>query len=141
MFLFSVLLFVSASRATQQVCQCSDGSTFTREQAWICAMNVVDTNGDHKLDGPEIEAAKYTYLSWFERTVGWIAGPTKLSAIMKDCDNDGDNVITIADFEAKKKYCMPYTDPFKPGDVPIDALCHVKDLCDRAAKSLGRATY
>ena len=116
-------------------------SAFTREQAWSCAMNVVDTNHDGKIDADEIEATKSRYLYWYERAGGFLVGATSVKSVMKDCDANGDNMIDATDYEAKKLYCMPYKDPLKNWEVDSNALSMVKVFCDRAAGILGREVY
>lgn len=135
--LFAFLIALCAG----EVSVCSPGETFTREQVWTCAMNVVDTNKDGYLDGLEIDAAKQKYLYWYERALGYIAGPTQLSVVMHDCDADLDGRISHADYEAKKLYCMPYMDPKKNWRVESNALCLVKKFCDRAAQVLNKPVY
>lgn len=132
--LFTFLLFSAAEH-----CDCADGSTFTREQAWTCCMRVVDTNGDKRIDVAEIDAAKAEYLAWWQRAILGIFSNT--ANVLKDCDANGDNVIDAADFEAKKVTCMPYYDPYRP-ELKIDALCKAKEyLCDVAAEKLKKPTY
>lgn len=127
--LIVILLFFTLSNA------------FTREQAWSCAMNVVDTNHDGKIDASEIEATKSKYLYWYERAGGFLVGATSVDAVMKDCDANGDRLIDATDYEAKKLYCMPYKDPKKNWEVDSNALSMVKVFCDRAAGILGKEVY
>ena len=139
--MYLVFLFTILSTSYARVTDCGQDGTFSREQAWSCAMNVVDTNKDNKMDGPEIEAAKQKYLYFYERALGWIAGPTQVSAVMHDCDANGDHAVDATDFEQKKLYCMPYMDPKTHWTVESNALCLIKKFCDRAATVLKKPVY
>lgn len=141
MYRFTVLLvFIYSVNALY--CQCKDGSTFTREQAWDCVENVVDTDSNQKIDPMEIEAAKAKYLYFYEKLIGWIIGPTTVHHIQATCDSNGDGLIDSNDYDAMKNTCMPYYDPKYPGEkIEIDALCKFKGFCDRAAGMLNKKVY
>lgn len=130
-----------AGKDDLRVSDCGNGDTFTRQQAWTCAMRAMDTNNDGALDGVEIDAAKAKYLYWYERSLGWIMGPTKVENVMKKCDSNGDNRVDSTDFAAMKYTCMPYMDPDYNWERPCEALCRVKTLCDRATVILHKPTY
>ena len=139
---FSCLCFlVSAGKDDLTIATCSKDVTFDREQAWLCCINVCDTDRSGSIDGPEIEACKSNYLYWYERAIGWIVGPTKVSEVMKACDNNGDNKIDLDDYQAKKYHCMPYMEPLKDWKEPSEALCRIRSFCDRAAGILGKRVY
>jgi hypothetical protein len=80
-------------------------------------------------------------LYWYERSLGWIAGPTKVKNVMKRCDANGDNMLDATDFKAKEYMCLPYMDPDYNWEIPCAALCRVKTMCDRATQILNKPMY
>ena len=114
---------------------------FNRKQAWSCAMNVVDTDNNGKVTTMEIEAAESTYMYWYEKVLGYLPFMPTTADIIHDCDANGDGMIDASDYEATKKYCMPYMDPKNNWETKSDALCYVKVFCDRAAGVLGKKVY
>ena len=129
---------IVAKDASEIVDQCGHGVTFSRKQAIDCAFNVVDTNNDHKISPAEIDAAKSTYLHWWEKTLAWVVGGAKTSKVMKNCDHNKNGFIEAADFPATQDTCMPYKD--KDGKV-TGSLCKFHGFCDRAAKALNKKVY
>lgn len=140
-FVACLLGTVNAGKDDISIADCGNGVTFKREQAWTCCVNVCDTDNSGDIDGPEIEACKSKYLYWYERALGWIVGPTKVSEVMKACDSNGDKKIDIDDYDAQKYYCMPYMEPLKEWKEPSEALCRIKSFCDRAAAILEKKVY
>ena len=148
LFVLGFILEASSLKGPQvSVCSAAEGDTFTREQAWVCILNVADTDGDKRVSGEEIEAAEYNYIStwkrWALKAAAWFVKAIRVSSIMKDCDADGDGYISLDDFSSKhaKGWCMPYMDPYKGWSEPSPALCYMKQFCDNAASTLKRKVY
>lgn len=141
LLLLCFILGVLAGKDDITIADCGNGITFEREQAWLCVINVVDTDNNGYIDGAEIDASKAKYLYWYERTLGWIVGPTRVSEVMKACDANEDGKIDLDDYQATKYMCMPYMEPLKDWKEPSDALCRIKSFCDRAAKILKKTVY
>jgi len=129
--------------------QCSSDvdDTFSREEAWVCMMNIVDTNSDKRITGEEIEAAENKYIPawkrWAMKAVSWFVEAIRVSHIMKDCDADQDGYVTLDDYASTHamERCMPYMNPDKQWSEPSPALCYMKTFCDNAASILHRKVY
>lgn len=127
--------------------QCSDGSTFNREQAWLCIENVVDTNNDKRISAEEIEQAEYVYIPawkrWALKALSYVVEAMRVSHIITACDSDGDGYITLDDYGSKhgKGWCMPYMDPDTQWTEVSPGLCYMKQFCDNAATILGKRVY
>lgn len=121
--------------------------TFSREQAWVCLMNIADTNNDKRISAQEIEAAEYAYIPtwkrWAMKAVSWFVEAIRVSHIMKDCDQDKDGYVTLDDYSSShdKGWCLPYMNPDKQWKEPSPALCYMKQLCDNAASILRKKVY
>lgn len=141
-----ILLFICVASASQSS-KCSDGSTFTREQAWTCIINVADTDNDRTISPAEIEAAEYNYIPtwkrWALKAIAVMVTGMRVSHIMLDCDSDGDGYISLADFSSEHgtQYCMPYMDPATKWTTTSPALCYMKTFCDGAAAQKGVKVY
>jgi len=134
------ILFVFPTIISATVSQCSDGTTFTREQAWTCIETVVDTNHDRRMDESEIAESK-KYLPWYVKAIDWVAHVISYEHIKDTCDYNKDGYIDSNDFDAMKRTCMPYMDPKNPSK-KSDALCKLKKyFCDRASSELNKPVY
>lgn len=150
--LYVILLFlfctnVHSSAPTQSKCSDTPGDTFTREQAWVCILNVADTDGDKRVSPEEIQAAEDNYIPawkrWLLKAASWFVEAVRVSSIMKDCDADQDGYISLDDFSSEhgRGWCMPYMDPHKTWQETSPALCYMKQFCDNAASVLDRKVY
>lgn len=128
-------------------CSSGEGDTFTREQAWVCMMNIVDVNNDRRITGAEITEAEYKYIPtwkrWAMKAVAWFVKAIRVETIMADCDKDGDGYVTLDDYASEHDlgHCMPYMNPDTQWSTPSPALCYMKQFCDNAASILGRRVY
>ena len=142
-----VIFFCGVFSAEVKPAECGNGETFSREQAWLCIANVVDTNKDQRITADEIEQAENTYIPAWKRYVlkaaSWFVKAIRVSNIMKDCDQDGDGYITLDDYASSHDlgWCMPYMNPDKDWKDPSPALCYMKQFCDNAASVLRRKVY
>lgn len=103
---------------------------FGNEEAIECIMTIIDRNGDKKIMAEEINNAKTKYLAWYERVIVWLSGgPTP--TIMRNCAGNDKDPITIQSFKKHRDKCLPTQ----------NSMCHLKDMCDRAAKALGKPVY
>lgn len=106
------------------------GFEFGNEEAIECIMAIIDENGDKKIIAEEINNAKRKYLAWYERTLVWLSGgPTP--TIMRNCAGNNKDPITIESFKKHRDKCLPSQ----------NSMCHLKDMCDRASKALGKPVY
>ena len=96
---------------------------FTRGDALNCVIRHGDLNHDGQLTRDEIRHALNTLVPGYIKPLSWFAGMT-MTRIMKDCDVDGNGVLTPRDWEMSKKTCMPTQ----------ETLCMLKWFCDRADK-------
>ena len=94
---------------------------FTRSDALACTMKYGDLNHDNKLTADELDHALKTLVPWYLKPLKWIGGVTA-ARTMKDCDYNGDGVLTPRDWKLSAETCMPTQ----------ENLCAYKWFCDRA---------
>lgn len=146
-FVFGVKEPVAPGVTLVKPAQCDDGTTFTREQAWTCIENAVDTNKDRRITVAEIEAAKSAFIPrwklWALKAISIIASTLRVSHIMESCDIDKDGYITVDDFSSPRArgICLAYMDPHTQWKTPSWGLCRMKDFCDSASQILNKKIY
>ena len=92
---------------------------YTRDMAVDCMHYLADLNCDHSLDRHEVDAGKSNLLTWFERTVAFLAVST--DNIMRDCDTNRDGLISRAEFLNDYEHCLNSE----------REMCLVRDICWR----------
>lgn len=124
------------SDPTTLVAHC-DGVAFSRADVMACMLDATDTNHDGRITPAEMQAAVDTYLWWYERWLVKLVGG--VADVLRDCDTDGDGVVTYSDMLHSEVTCLPLTDA--DGN-ELDGMCKVKTyLCDRATAALQHHTY
>lgn len=119
--LFILLLCVCAASASWFPPNDDVTCGFTRADALACAMKHGDQNHDNMLTQSEITRAMNTLVPRYIRVLAWFKG-IDLKRTLKDCDYNGDGVLTPRDWEMSKKTCMPRQQD----------LCKFKWFCDQA---------
>jgi hypothetical protein len=92
---------------------------YVREMAVDCFHYLADLNCDHALDRHEVDTGKSNLLTWFERTVAFLAVST--DNIMRDCDTNHDGFISRAEFLNDYEHCLNSE----------REMCLVRDICWR----------
>lgn len=105
-----------------------DSCGYTRDDALHCIATYVDTNHDREISAAEFEHAKATYLPRQARMAAWVARRMGYDITIKDvmygCDVNHDGRLTLSDWQAGAKVCLP-------GKAD---LCKLKTVCDIAEK-------
>lgn len=108
-----------------------DHCGYTRDDALVCIATYIDVNHDKEVSADEFERGKAKFLPPIARKVEWIAkklGYTvTLADVMWGCDINGDGHLTLNDWKAGAKRCMPHESD----------LCKFKTVCDNAARIMG----
>jgi len=73
----------------------------SREELADCMLRYVDVNHDGCVTFEEVDLAKKTYLTWWQRM-----GATRTEKVMRDCDFDHDGCMTKQDVIASNKTCL-----------------------------------
>lgn len=103
-----------------------DKCGYTRDDALVCIATYIDTNRDKEISAAEFEHAKKAYLPRQARLMAVIARKMGYDITIRDvmygCDMNKDGRLTLDDWMAGAKSCLP-------GKAD---LCKLKTVCDIA---------
>tara|TARA_B110000090_G_scaffold203171_1_gene247369 strand:- start:280 stop:606 length:327 start_codon:yes stop_codon:yes gene_type:complete len=76
----------------------------TKKHAIKCFYQKCDLNHDHKIDRGELSGAIDSYLPWWQRIPFHVFGG--IDQILKDCDANGDEILTTKEAFEMSKTCL-----------------------------------
>ena len=117
--LLALVVLASAWRPSWIPPLSDDTCGFSRADGLACLRAHVDANHDDRITSDELSVAIANYLPAYLRALSWFAGTDKA---LRDCDANGDGVLTPSDWNTVSATCMPTQ----------ATLCTLQWLCSRA---------